>query len=91
MLTLWLIGTIGYVLIDKKITHYILKKTDKDITNSSPKDSQKILLDSLFSKKEVIDVGSYNPSIVNTSNDLLFWIADNYKKDYFTSNLINTS
>jgi uncharacterized membrane protein YgcG len=80
------LAVMGYIKIDKKISHYNLILTNKDYDTSILKDSHKKLLESLFEKKDVVDVGAYNSVIVFTKANFLKLITDNYKKNYFTYN-----
>jgi uncharacterized membrane protein len=77
----------GYIVIDKKISHYNLTLTNKKYETTVAKDSQKVLLELLFKKENVIDMGSYNSAVVDTKVGVLAWITENYKKNYFTLNL----
>jgi uncharacterized membrane protein YgcG len=80
------LAVMGYIRIDKKISHYYLTITNKKYDSSILKDSHKKLLESLFEKKDIVDVGAYNGVIVSTKADFLKLITDNYKKNYFTHN-----
>ena len=76
----------GYIIIDKKVSHYSLTLTDKKYDEGIVADSQKVVLESLFKGQNTLDVGSYNPAILDTKTNLLSWVVDNYSKKYFTLN-----
>jgi uncharacterized membrane protein YgcG len=76
----------GYIKIDKKYSHYNLTLTDKVRVDSVISDSEKVILDTMFEKGNVVDIGSYDSDFLAAKNDFLFWINDNYKKNYFTNN-----
>ncbi len=80
------LAVMGYIKIDKKTSHYNLILTNKNYDSSTLKDSHKKLLESLFEKGDIVDVGAYNSTIVFTKADFLKLITDNYKKNYFTYN-----
>jgi uncharacterized membrane protein YgcG len=76
----------GYLKIDKTNGGYTLTITDKKYDDQNVVSSQKILLESLFSKKDIIKIGGSNNSIVSIKNKFSKWIKANYGKDYFTNN-----
>jgi len=74
----------GYLRIEKKIKRFNLIKIKN--ADSQLSASQSELLSSLFSKGDILELGGYDPVVMDAQNSLKSSLSKSYGKDYFTRN-----